>query len=72
MAIVNKSERHNPNVNLFWHKWALSQLIGCLCFFDDDTVVVGRICISVIRQSCSPDGNGTLFILPFFIQSSIC
>ena len=68
MATVNKSERHNPNVNLFWHKWALSQLIGCLCFFDE--VWVERTCTSVIRQSCSPDdndGNGTLFIFPLFI-----
>jgi hypothetical protein len=69
MAIANKSERHNPTVNLFWHKWAFSQLVGCLCFFDD--VGVDRIWTSVIRQSCSPDGNdgnGTLVIVPLFID----
>lgn len=67
MAMARTSERHRPNVTLFWQRWAFSQLMGCLCFFA--VPVFERICSSVIKQSCSAvgnDGRGTLVILPFF------
>jgi len=71
MAIESKSERHNPNVSLFWQRWALSKVFECLCVLVVVVVVgvdVDRICTSVIRQSCSADDNGTLVIFPLFIM----